>query len=114
MNTTFALSNGQIMTPVVDCAHGLVVAAREHSAVLGNDVTLSDNHEVPRVATHAHRAVGKGRRDAVAAALERHETGRRDPLRHFDEASKGDGVFMRCACSSAHTSNAVGGVLGVA
>src|SRR5690606_40103417 len=74
-STGLALDDRQIVTPVVDGATGAVMRPLDDAAVLAHDLPLRRNHNPLRIDPEANRPVGKGRRHAVAVALQMDEAG---------------------------------------
>jgi hypothetical protein len=54
--------------------------------MLADHLSLADDDDAFKVHPHADRAVGEGRRHAVAIALQMDQTRRRDPFGVFDKA----------------------------
>ncbi len=57
--TGLALQHRQVMTPIVDGAHRLIVTAGELAVVLGDDLALSGDHHPLGVGAQAHGTVGE-------------------------------------------------------
>lgn len=74
------------MPPVIDSPALAIMGASEHPLMLADRLPLSDDHDPVGIDPQAHRAVGEGRRHAVAIALQVDEAGRRNALGVFDEA----------------------------
>ena len=62
------------------------MGAGEDAGVLADDLSLGGDDDALGIDPHADRAVGEGRRHAVAIALEMDQAGRRDALGVFDKA----------------------------
>ena len=77
------------MPPIVNCAWGKLVSALDHPHMFAQELSFGGDHQTFWINPQAHRAVGEGRWNAVAVALEADQAGRGHPLTMFDEAIKG-------------------------
>lgn len=61
------------------------MGAIDDAPMLTDNQTLRSDNDTIRIDPKAHRPIGKGRRNAVAVALQMHEAGWGDPFGVFDK-----------------------------
>jgi hypothetical protein len=69
-----ALNDSQIVPPIIDRLRWQLVTALDYAAMFAQDVALGCNDQPIGIDPQADRAIGKGRRNAVAIALEADQT----------------------------------------
>ena len=82
-----ALNDRQIVPPVVNrCGALPFVGAGKDATMLADDLPLGGDDNALGIDPHADRAIGEGRRHAVAIAVQMDQARRRHALGVFDEA----------------------------
>lgn len=84
-----SLDDGKVMAPVIDRPQRLFVRALDHPAMFADNLPLGCDHKPVGINPQADGAVGKGRRHAVAIALEADQACGRDPFALLDKAVEG-------------------------
>ena len=84
-----ALNDSQVVPPIIDRLRWQLVTALDHPQMFAQDVALGCNDQPIRIYPQADRAIGKGRRNALAIALEADQTCGGDAFAVLDKTVKG-------------------------
>ena len=104
----FALNDRQIVPPIENGRRTLsLVRAGKDSAVFADDLPFGDDDDTLGIDPHADRAIGEGRRHAIAIALQMDQARRRTRLAYSTKPSNDRGNCIKCCASSAQASATV-------
>ena len=73
------------MSPIVDCASGLIIGAINNALMFAQDLPFGGDYDPRWIDPNADRSIGEGCWHAVTIALQVDQANLRDPLCVFDE-----------------------------